>query len=1364
MQLTRRYSVADRPVYEQVEWARRDAVIMGGDGKAVFEQLGVEFPAKWSQNAVNMVAQKYFRKAGVPSETSVDVDGIIGGSRCSNVPEWLYPRIAHPGSTEGGETSAHQVFHRLVGCWTYWGWREGLINSCDQARIFYDELYMMLALQVAAPNSPQWFNTGLHWAYGIDGPASGQWTVNDSGEPYETTNSYERPQPHACFIQPVTDDLVNPGGMMDLWTREARLFKHGSGSGSNMSQIRGKGELLSGGGRSSGLMSFLEVGDRSAGSIQSGGTTRRAALMRCLDMDHPEIEDFIEWKVREEAKAAALSLGSRVLNECLTAVAASTHSRTTDDYSVDAARAAGAPEAMIDRARQGIVATAYDLGWESEAIRTVSGQNSNNSIRVTNEFLRRADADESWDLTARTDGRVMKTIKAHDLWQCACRAAWASADPGVQYHDTINEWHTCSNDGPINASNPCFPGEVKIWTIDGPRRFDELAKDGKAVAVLTELSDGKLAYRLMENPRLTQTNAKLLNVIFKANRGPRYAPSVTELRVTPNHEFFLSTGERCKASDLRTGDSIESAYRRRANQKGYIRLRATNGDYAMEHHIVAEYDFGRRPVWPFEHGHHINEIKDLNISGNIEVMSASKHNSDHIKGDLNPMRRWYGSLSLKDKQAHLEKISKATRGENNQNYGNAGHLADRVWITDGNISKRVRPDDVPEGWYLGRARHIRRTDAQIQAQNHTVVSIRSIDTCEDVYCGTVPSTGRFFISLGNDHAEGVLVSNCSEYMFLDDTACNLASLRLTAFLNEEYGSIDFAAYEHAVHLWTMVLEISVYMASFPSREIALRSYLYRTLGLGYADLGGLLMRLALPYDSDASRALAAGLTALMTGRAYATSAELADILGPFSRWEANAESMSRVLRNHARATRCDAGWEGLTITPQVLDIELINDDLRSRISSVWRQVMEARSFRNAQVTLLAPTGTIGFAMDCDTMGVEPDFSLVKHKNLAGGGDMAIVNRAVPAALRRLGVSNRGVDRALEKIKTDGSLEGDDLFKDILPVFDCVNPVRPGGRFIDVMGHVKMVAAVQPFLSGAVSKTINLPNNATVGDFERAFREAHRLGVKAIAPFRDGCKLNQPLSSAKPKEQPLSKNLECFLIDKGFLTSDIGCLLIDKDFPISDEEKAAAQIFFDGSTENIVKRSGFARGEREYLPWRRTLGFEQKVRIGDQSVWFRVNEYSDGRPGEFFILLAHAGSTLRSMAELVSMMGSLALQYGAPVKVLADRLLYTKFEPAGMIEGHERLRFAHSIGDYVGKELALTYCGRDDLAPPVRTSPITSVGEVHGDRVSDGTVVTKSVSTNRGYTGDACPYCRNTTMLPSGSCLRCDTCGETSGCS
>lgn len=1047
MKFERYYSTDDRLVNAQVEWI--DFLIT--DPKTG-EKRAIAAPKRWSQNAATILATKYMRRAGVPSKTKLRIEAL------APLPEWLWPRVPAADADFGAENTAHQVFHRLAGHWTYWAWREGVVNSSEHARILYDETYMMLALQVAAPNSPQWFNTGLWWAYGIEGTSSGRWVFED-GVAHQVDNEYERPQISACFIQPVSDNLVNDGGMMDLWTREARLFKGGSGSGSNMSAIRGKGEPLSGGGTSSGLMSFLEVGDRSAGSIQSGGTTRRAALMRVLDLDHPEIEDFIWWKEREEAKAAALSVGSKWTRQYLEEIASEpddSHCETV----LGIARELGIPEAMIDRAREGIIPDELPVGFESEALRTVSGQNSNNSVRVTDDFLDRVAKNEMWQLTARTDGSVVKEIPARTLWDEICTATWAAGDPGVQFHDTMNDWNTCPESGHINASNPC-----------------------------------------------------------------------------------------------------------------------------------------------------------------------------------------------------------------------------------------------------------------------------------------------------------------SEFLWHDNTACTLASLRLTAFLRND-GTLDLDAYERASRIWTVILDLSVSMASYPSRDVAENDVRTRPIGLGYCDLGGLLMRLAIPYDSDEGRALAGALTALLTGVAYRTSAELAAELGPFPEWCRNREHMDRVLHNHARSAQVlSPEWENLSIVPQVLDLAQLNIEMYRRVGNAWSEVTKCELFRNAQVTLIAPTGTIGLLMDCDTLGIEPDFSLVKHKNLAGGGSMWIINAAVSHALARLNYDEGDIHAIEAHLHANGELPigGPVRVKLVdLNVFACSMPAGAVDA-ISPEAHVRMVAAVQPFLSGGVSKTVNLPRDATVEDVRQVYLLAHSLGVKAVAPYRDGSKLTQPLQAPTRKtEQP------------GILPEE-GWKPIKE---VDDYELAAAEDEIIDATLRAAFREtyGLPRGERELPPWERD-GKIQKAKIGEQSIWITVGHYPDGRPCEVFLNLAKEGSTLRGMADLLGIAMSLGLQFGVPMAEFVERFTHTKFEPAGLVEGHAEIAITSSIGDLLGRHLGIRYCAADGMGDKTRLPSAEAAFSDQAHPASaavDGMVVASGAgqvprlaaenppAPRFQPTGDVCPYCHNATLVPNGSCRVCTTCNESVG--
>ncbi|WP_421580800.1 vitamin B12-dependent ribonucleotide reductase [Shinella sp. M31] len=1086
MRIERRFTIPGQSAYAEIEFRKATSEIKNPDGSIVFRLADIDVPAQFSQVAADILAQKYFRKAGVPARLKKVEENDVPSFLWRSVPDTDALAKLPEGERFGSETDARQVFDRLAGTWTYWGWKGKYFASEEDAAAFKDELAYMLATQRVAPNSPQWFNTGLHWAYGIDGPGQGHFYVDPfTGKLTKSKSSYEHPQPHACFIQSVEDDLVNENGIMDLWVREARLFKYGSGTGSNFSHLRGEGEKLSGGGRSSGLMSFLKIGDRAAGAIKSGGTTRRAAKMVVVDIDHPDIEAYINWKVKEEQKVAALVTGSKIVAGHLKAIMKACVNCSADGdkcyepaenpalkREIRAAKKSQVPENYIKRviqfAKQGykdLEFKTYDTDWDSEAYLTVSGQNSNNSVSLKDDFLRAVENDGDWNLTARKDGKVMKTLKARDLWEQISYAAWASADPGLHFNTTMNDWHTSPAEGPIRASNPC-----------------------------------------------------------------------------------------------------------------------------------------------------------------------------------------------------------------------------------------------------------------------------------------------------------------SEYMFLDDTACNLASLNLLQFKDAATKNINIADYEHAVRLWTVVLEVSVMMAQFPSRQIAERSYEYRTLGLGYANIGGLLMSSGIPYDSTEGRAIAGALTAIMTGVSYATSAEMASELGPFPNFEPNRDNMLRVMRNHRRAAYGETtGYEALSVNPVALiHGECPDQTLIVHAKAAWDKAValgEKHGYRNAQTTVIAPTGTIGLVMDCDTTGIEPDFALVKFKKLAGGGYFKIINRAVPEALRTLGYSESqiaeieayavghgnlnqapAVNPGSLKAKgfTDEKIEavsaglkaafdikfafnqwtlGADFLKDVLKVsdaqlsdmsfnllehigftkkdieaanihvcgamtlegapflkaehlavFDCANPCgKIGKRYLSVESHIRMMAAAQPFISGAISKTINMPNEATVEDCKNAYMLSWKLALKANALYRDGSKLSQPLNASLIEDEE------------------------DEDDAIEALVAAPAAAQAVTVTEKIVERiiERVSR-DREKLPNRRQ-GYTQKAVVGGHKVYLRTGEFGDGRLGEIFIDMHKEGAAFRAMMNNFAIAISLGLQYGVPLEEYVEAFTFTKFEPAGMVQGNDAIKNATSILDYVFRELAVSYLGRHDLA-------------------------------------------------------------------
>lgn len=1188
MKIKRYYTKKGESAYKGIKFVSRVSEVKNPDGSIVFHMGNVVVPDSWSQVATDVLAQKYFRKAGVPL---VDENG--------------KPVCDENGKQKtGSENDARQVFHRLAGCWRHWGSTHGYFDSEEDAQAFYDETVYMLASQMSAPNSPQWFNTGLHYAYGISGPSQGHYYVDEKTKVLtKATNAYERPQPHACFIQSVSDDLVNDGGLMDLWIKEARLFKYGSGTGTNFSSIRGAGEKLSGGGKSSGLMSFLKIGDAAAGAIKSGGTTRRAAKMVIVDVDHPDVESFVNWKVVEEQKVAALVTGSKIIKSCLNGIMKACQNQSLGDERFNPKRNGELAKAIADArrrqvpdnyvyrviqfARQGFSSISFDeynTDFNSAAYATVSGQNSNNTVRVNNDFMNAVRENADFDLRSRTNGKAVKTIKAKELWDQICYAAWSCADPGIQYDTTINEWHTCPHDGRINASNPC-----------------------------------------------------------------------------------------------------------------------------------------------------------------------------------------------------------------------------------------------------------------------------------------------------------------SEYMFLDDTACNLASLNLVKFYDDKKEAFDVAGYRHAVRLWTIILEISVLMAQFPSREIAQKSYDFRTLGLGYANIGAMLMRMGLAYGSKEALAITGGLTAILTGEAYAASAEMARELGPFPRYHRNADAMLKVMRNHQRAALAAdaASYEDLTILPMPIDQKICPEEILAAAHDSWEKAIkwgEKFGYRNAQVSVIAPTGTIGLVMDCDTTGIEPDFALVKFKKLAGGGYFKIINQSVPMALKKLGYKDDQVQEIVNHCRGTGTLKGapsinhdslrakgftnemldklelaltqafditfafnrytfgdafitdtlrvpaermDDpsfnllrelgfsdqdierannyccgtmttegaphLKKEHYPVFDCASRCgRYGQRQISVDAHIEMLAASQPFISGAISKTINMPADATVEEVSRAYFKSWGLMLKANALYRDGSKLSQPLNS---------------------VTADIFDALQE-----SLESGEPLQALPPKVVEKIVYKY---LSKRRALPNRRG-GYTQKADVGGHKVYLRTGEFEDGNLGEIFLDMHKEGAAFRSLMNCFAIAISIGLQYGVPLEEFVEAFTFTRFEPNGIVKGHDNIKMATSVIDCIFRDLAMNYLGRYDLVhvtpEDIRSTSVKKIGAASdvdeddsmeiettstsqviaaaGSSVSTvgggmqevtGSVTVAAVRVEtqeetgprkrvlassrsremarlKGYEGDPCPECMQFTLVRNGSCLKCDSCGATTGCS
>ena len=1291
MRFERRFTTADQSPYAAVEFRAAKSEIRNPDGSVVFLLDGIEIPAAWSQVASDVIAQKYFRKAGVPARLKRVEE--------NDVPSFLWRHVADDDALAalpeaeryGPEMSARQVFDRLAGTWTYWGWKGGYFDTEHDAQAFMDELRFMLAKQMAAPNSPQWFNTGLHWAYGIDGPSQGHYYVDyRTGELTASASSYEHPQPHACFIQGVKDDLVNEGGIMDLWVREARLFKYGSGTGSNFSRLRGENERLSGGGKSSGLMSFLKIGDRAAGAIKSGGTTRRAAKMVVVDVDHPDIEAYIDWKVKEEDKVACLVAGSKALSKHLKAIlkaCVNCEGAGNDCFEpeknpalkreIKLARRAFVPDASIKKiiqyARQGFTEVkldTYTLDWDSDAYLTVAGQNSNNSVRITDEFLRAVEDDGEWTLTKRITGKPHKVLPARELWDKIGHAAWHSADPGLQYHTTINDWHTCPAGGEIVASNPCVTGDTMVATAAGMKRIDSLisapfevvGSDGALHAIRPAFLTGRKPVYLLTTKAGFELKLTADHKVLTKNRGDVAARDLTpDDRIVLGRPAFgtrtldprlgaflgLAIGDGCTMGAQETILVALSPGERDVAERVHADLssyRKEQGDDARAHRETgisqpqATLRFGTSAKAVREA---CTEMAVLNAGSSRKALADAAFELDResIRPILAGLFTADGTVAnYGEKSQHvaldsaslvlLQQVQRLLLGFGIKAkiYRNrrAGELL--AMLPDGHGGTASCPVQQMHSLRITRSSRVafeqeigflpgspkqgalakvnRAVAAYADHMDDRLVSLEPLGD-EPVFDLTEPTTHHFV-------ANGIVVHNCSEYMFLDDTACNLASLNLLQFRQADK-RFDLAAYEHAVRLWTVVLELSVVMAQFPSREIAQLSYDYRTLGLGYANIGGYLMSSGIAYDSDEGRAICGALSAIMTGVCYATSAEMARERGPFVRFADNREAMLRVMRNHRRAAHGEAdGYEALAVAPVPLDSAALRDQrLAEHARAAWDkavQLGESHGYRNAQVSVVAPTGTIGLVMDCDTTGIEPDFALVKFKKLAGGGYFKIINRAVPEALRALGyreaelaeIEAYAVGHASLRqapainhttLKAKGFTEakltemeatlasafdikfvfnkwtiGADYLRDVLkvpaakaddpafdllthlgfsradieaanihvcgamtvegaphlkrehyPVFDCANACgRTGVRYLSWESHIRMMAAAQPFISGAISKTINMPNDAT--------RRGLQGGLHALlAPRAEGQRaLPRRLQAVAAVERPTDR--------------------------------------------------------------------------------------------------------------------------------------------------------------------------------------------------------------------------------------------------
>jgi ribonucleoside-diphosphate reductase alpha chain len=1292
--------------FDEVEWEIRDAVIPNyREGGNAFEQRDVEFAKSWSQNATNIVAQKYFR-------------GQLG--------------------TPQRENSVRQMIARVADTITRWGVKDAYFASDADARVFSDELTHVLLNQQAAFNSPVWFNVGVE----------------------------EKAQCSACFILSIDDDMRS---ILNWYAEEGIIFKGGSGSGINLSALRSSKEHLKGGGTASGPVSFMRGADSSAGTIKSGGKTRRAAKMVILNADHPDVRDFIWCKAVEERKARVL-------------------------------RDAG-----------------FDMDLDGKDAYSMQYQNANNSVRVTDEFMGAYLDDRDWKLKAVTTGDMLEVVRARDLMREIAQAAWECADPGMQYDTTINDWHTCPASGRINASNPCFTGDSRVHTDKGLVRFDSLLKrvlEGETFDVYThDVTNPSNPRSRVHLSKPTQFMVTGVNEILRVRFSDGH-----EIRCTPNHRLWTRNRGWVRADELREQDDVALLDQPTPPVMADYRLPVATqwrsyvvkGDHSRELSLPEK--------WDCDLAHYLGWlVGDGCISGNVVTTTyGSKEDQDEIlpkhleflaringgqspkpsvqengtvqlRLSRRPLTRFFEALGVKSGRAATKEVpwsifeapedivcaflrglfdadgcvscppggtryvglaSKSSSlvrevqvllgslGMRSRIYDVTGKRANRSFkYVRGGDGQEVEYAAVGPSWDLrigGDAMllflaqvgfSLSRKDIRLaslvqhhrtRSQRFTVhLANREHDGFELTYNLTEPSNHSYIVN-------NIVISNCSEYMHLDNSACNLASLNLLKFLDED-GSFDIPAFKHAVEVVFTAQEIIVGNSSYPTEKIERNAKAFRQLGLGYANLGALLMARGLPYDSDGGRAWAGAITALMTGHAYRTSAGIAKEMGPFAGYAPNRDAMLRVMRKHR-------------VAADHIDPELVPEGLLQAAKQAWDEAIlqgQEHGYRNAQATVIAPTGTISFLLDCDTTGIEPDLALVKTKKLVGGGSMQIVNQTVPRALRRLGYAEEQIQGTVAYIAEHNTVVDAPFIKEEhYPVFDCAM----GERAIHYMGHVKMLAAAQPFLSGSLSKTVNMPEHVTVEEVEQLFVEGWKLGLKSVAIYRDNCKVAQPLSVGRRKVA-------------------VGA----------------------GPEEPVVELPG--QPIRRRLPRSRpakTIAFS----VGDAEGYITAGEYPGDGVGEVFLKVAKQGSTLSGVMDAFAIAVSIGLQYGVPLEAFVQKFVNMRFEPSGITNDPE-IRFASSLVDYIFRRLALEYLlpeKRADLgiqsveerkeyangvvtvepglAPMDEASPLITISDV-----SPGVE-----APNAKHLDAPLCYSCGSKMQPAGSCYVCASCGSTSGCS
>jgi len=1335
LSIGRLFTSAEVHPFDAVEWETRDARIGHGD-RVAFEQTDVEFPKSWSQNATNIVAQKYFR-------------GQIGNP--------------------AREYSVKQMISRVAGTISGWGRDRGYFAAEEDAQAFEDELTHILLHQMAAFNSPVWFNLGFE----------------------------ESPQASACFILSVEDTMES---ILDWNTKEGMIFRGGSGSGINLSNIRGSMEPLAKGGTASGPVSFMRGADSWAGTIKSGGKTRRAAKMVVLDIDHPDIREFIWCKAKEEDKAEAL-------------------------------RDAG-----------------FDMSIDGEGFKSIQYQNANNSVRITDEFMLAVEGDEDWRLTARATGEpVGEPIPARELMREIAEAAWRCADPGVQYDTTINRWHTSPNSGRINASNPCFPADARVHTTLGLLPIGELVARGENGEQFRVYTHRATADQPGEGVAATQPVAFMRNGVKPIMR-LRFANG-GELRCTPNHRIWTLNRGYVPAEELTTEDRVllndsptpaedaswalpvkVNTLAKSFARGGSVSHRAlpdhwSEGLGELTGHLVGDgWLTDVQTGWVYGGDDLEDGLADAHEGMLQELIGGvSRQEMDNgtvqLRAGSEAVRELFRGLGVTSARAHDKRVPAAiftapteiqaaflrglfgadgcvsrveTGGKANRYVGlgsrSNGLLKDvqrllHAWgvrgriyrITDGATPdfSYTRKDGTTVEYATREGFDLRITGSDLarfaaeigfscprkqgavesivnerrlyRTKSGTALTAREDDGQETVYNLTEPLHHSYIV-------DGVVVANCSEYMHVDNSACNLASLNLMKFRRAD-GTLDTASFEHAVDVMLLAQEIVVSPSSYPTEEVGVNARAFRQLGLGYANLGAYLMSDGMPYDSDAGRGTAAAITALMTGRAYRRSAEVAGALGPYEHYEVNREAHIDVMGMHR-----DASYA-------ITDSTCADAQLLAAARRSWDEAValgERYGYRNAQATVLAPTGTISFLMDCDTTGVEPDFSLVKFKELVGGGQMTIVNRTVPLALQTLGYSEQQVEQIEAYLAEHGTIVGaPGLSEEHMPVFD----VAVGERAISHMGHLKMMGAVQPFISGAISKTVNLPQEATVEDIADAYAQAWHLGVKALAIYRDGSKTAQALRTDAQKD-------------------GVG----------GTSDKTDVDAIVEAAVGKALKEAG---PRRKRMP-RERQSITHKFSIGGHEGYITAGKYEDGSIGEIFLTdIGKEGSTLRGMMNSFATAISIALQYGVPLETLVRKFSYMRFEPEG-ITGNPEIPFAKSMPDYIMRWLASRFLDVDvqedlgiltqevrarkaaqDTAQSVTSSDTAGPASENqpGDtpKASSGNGGSSAPTASLTDTppvvpirlqgldlGPACSQCGGM-MQRTGSCYTCSSCGNNTGC-